>query len=106
MMKKTFDEHLTENARLVILRELAAQPDGRLNETLVHTVLEMFSHHRSREWVRSQLNKMEEIGAIRLHRIDRPEAEPLLIAQIRRAGIDHVERRSFLDGIERPSLGE
>lgn len=99
-MTGTYDEHLTRDARLVILKELAAQADGRLNEVLLEKVLDAFGHHRSREWVRTQLRKLEELGAVRI-----AEVGSVLVAAITRAGIDHVERRSFLDGVDRPSLG-
>lgn len=102
---KTFDDYLTEDARLTILIELTKQSDGRLNESLVAAVLEMFGHNRSREWVRTQMHKLAELGAIRLHSIDRPEADPILVAQILRAGVDHVARRTIIEGIKRPSLG-
>lgn len=100
-----YDDYLTKDARLVILRELAKQSDGRLNESLVTGVLEIFGHRRSREWVRTQLRKLEELGAVKIAKIDRPEVEPILVAAITRAGVDHVERRSFIDGIARPSIG-
>lgn len=95
-----YDEAMTRDARLVILKELAAQPDGRLNEALLEKVLDVFGHRRSREWIRTQLRKLEELGAVRL-----TEVGTVLVAAITRAGVDHVERRSFLDGVERPSLG-
>lgn len=100
-----YEEYIILDARLVILRELAKQPDGRLNETLVTRALELFAYNRSREWVRTQLRKLEELGAVRIMSVDRPEVEPILIATITRAGVDHVERRSFLEGVARPSLG-
>ena len=31
------------------------------------------------------------------------EAGTVLIAELTRAGLDHVERRAFLEGVERPS---
>jgi len=102
---KTLENIMAEDARLVILRELARQADGRLNETLVARTLDAFGYNRSREWVRTQLNKLAELGAVRLASIDRPEAEPLHVAAITRAGLDHVERRHALDGVARPSPG-
>jgi len=93
-----FDAFLTADARLVILKELARQPDGRLNETLLTTVLDTFGHRRSREWVRTQIRKLEELGAVKAM-----EAGTVLIAAITRVGLDHVERRSFLEGVARPS---
>jgi hypothetical protein len=99
-MTTSYDEHLTLNARLVILKELAVQPDGRLNEAILEKVLDAFGHRRSREWIRTQLRKLEELSAIKL-----TEPGTVLVAAITRTGVDHVESRSFLDGVARPSLG-
>lgn len=93
-----FNDYLTADARLVVLKELAAQPDGRLNEALIEKVLDVFGHTRSRDWIRTQLRKLEELGAV--HVI---EAGTVLVAAITRAGLDHVERRSFIEGVARPS---
>jgi hypothetical protein len=94
----SFEEHSARDARLVILRGLAQQLDGRLNEVMLTALLETFGHTRSRDWVRTQLNKMRELGAIAT-----TEAGTVLVASITRAGVDHVERRSVIDGINRPS---
>lgn len=96
----SYEDFLTTDARLVILKELAGQPDGRLNEVLLEKVLDVFGHRRSREWIRTQLRKLEELGAVRIN-----EAGTVLVASITRAGVDHVERRSFLDGVAKPSPG-
>lgn len=95
-----FADYLTQDARLVILKELAFQSDGRLNEVLLEKVLDTFGHRRSREWIRTQLSKLAELGAISL-----AEVGTVQIATITRTGLDHVERRSFVDGVARPSPG-
>lgn len=93
-----YDEHLTQDARLVILRALNDQPDGRLNESIISVVLETFAHRRSREWVRQQLRFLQDMGAVR-----NTEAGTVLISEITRNGVDHVERRTILEGVKRPS---
>ncbi len=62
--RMSFDEHLTKDARLVILRELAKQTDKRLNETLLTAVLDTFGHRRTRDWVRTQLRILADLGAV------------------------------------------
>lgn len=94
----SFEHFLTEDARLIILRELHRQMDGRLNDTILTRVLESFGHNRSREWVRTQLRKLDELGGVKL-----TEAGTVIVAQITRAGADHVERRSVIEGVARPS---
>ena len=93
-----FEEYSARDARLVILRGLNDQIDGRMNETLLTALLTTFGHNRSRDWVRTQLNKLKELGAVTI-----VEAGSVLIASITRAGIDHVERRSIIEGVARPS---
>lgn len=91
-------EHLTLDARLVILRALNEQTDGRLNESILESVLEMFGHRRSRDWIRQQLRHLQDIGAVSI-----TEAGTVMIAEIKRSGVDHVERRVILEGVKRPS---
>ncbi|WP_264047513.1 VpaChn25_0724 family phage protein [Methylobacterium flocculans] len=99
-MSTTFSRHVEEDARLIILRELHVQSDGRLNDGVLCHVLESFGHNRSREWVRTQIHKMAELGAVAT-----TEAGSVVVAQITRAGVDHVLRRSKIEGIKQPSLG-
>ncbi len=87
---------IQESARFIILGELARQTAGRLNEMILSAVLEQHGYMRSRDWLRTQLRKMEELGAVRL-----TEANDILIASITRAGEEHFERKSTIDGIMR-----
>lgn len=93
-----YEEYLELDARLVILKGLARQSDFRLNEVLITKMLDEFGYNRSREWVRTQLRKMAEIGAVKL-----AEAGTVLVATITRSGLDHAERRAVIEGIARPS---
>lgn len=94
----SYVDKIAEDARLFTLKELAAQIDGRLNIILLQRILESrYGIARSREWVETQLRKLAELGAIEL-----AEGE-LLIAQIARAGRDHLEQRSIVAGITRPA---
>lgn len=94
----SYDEKIAEDGRLVILKELAAQVDGRLNEVSIQRVLDAFAIKRSREWVRTQLRKLAELEAVRV-----TEAGTVMIAEIRSLGRNHVERREVIDGVTRPS---
>jgi hypothetical protein len=93
-----FRRYIAADVRLIILRELASQPDYRLNETLLLRVLETFGHRRSRDYLRDQLRWLEEMGAVTL-----TEAGTVLIAELTRRGRDHVERRVVIEGVARPS---
>lgn len=98
MTPLNFEEHSARDARLVILRGLSEQMDGRMNETLLTALLETFGHNRSRDWVRTQLQKLRELGAVTI-----TEAGTVYIGSITRAGLDHVQRRSVIEGVARPS---
>ncbi|GJD93376.1 VpaChn25_0724 family phage protein [Methylobacterium iners] len=100
MSKPDFSRHMEEDARLVILKELAAQTNYSLSDTILQKVVEAFGHNRSRDWVRTQLRKLEELGAVR-----NAETGSVLIATIVQPGIDHVLRRSIIEGVARPSPG-
>ena len=95
-----FQEHSQRDARLVILRALADQTDGRLNETLLAATLETFGHRRSRDWVRTQMRALEDLGAVRLI----AAGTDFLIAELTASGQDHVDRRTIIEGVARPSL--
>lgn len=93
-----YQDYLEHGARLVILKELAKWPDGRLNEADLTVVLDAFGYRRSREWVRTQLNKLQELGAVTT-----TQQGSVMVATMTRAGLDHVERRSLIEGVARPS---
>lgn len=94
----SFLEYSARDARLIILRGLAEETDGTMNETLLTVLLRSFGHNRSRDYVRTQIRKLDELGAVTV-----TEAGTVMIASITRAGLDHVERRSIVEGIARPS---
>lgn len=89
---------IDEDARLIILRELAAQADARLNDVVLHRVLDAQGVRRSRDWLRTQLTRLEELDAVRVTQIG-----TVTVAELRRAGRDHVERRALLTGVARPA---
>lgn len=94
----SYDESVAEDARLIILKELAVQVDGRSNEVILTRVLDNFAIKRSREWVRTQLRKLGELGTVRVS-----EAGTVLIVSLTQLGRNHVERREIVEGISRPS---
>jgi len=97
-MSADYSDYVNANARLVMLKELAQQQGGILNDALMAKVLDVFGYRRSREWVRVQMRSLADVGAVEL-----TEAGTVLIARLRRTGRDHVEGRIVLDGIDPPS---
>ncbi len=97
---KGYEEITREDARLIILKSLAKERDYSLNETILDAALVSFGHSRSRDWVRTQLHALEDLGAITLI-----EAGSVMIATINQPGLDHVQMRATLEGVLRPSPG-
>ncbi len=95
----SYPDMVAEDCRLIILKQLAAETDRRLNETILTKVLEKYGHRKTREYVRTQIRKLEELGAVKV-----VEAGSVLVAQLLQPGLDHVECRSFLSGVGKPSL--
>ena len=97
-MSNDFQDFMIQEARLDILQELQKQPDGRLVENLLEKSLEICGHrNRSRDWLRTQMRKLEELGAVKLW-----DFNEKLTAEILRAGVEHIEHRSTLEGVAVP----
>lgn len=88
---------IAREARLRILKELAAQTDGRLSELMIRPVLDMYGIRRDRDWIATQLRKLEQLGAIELSTVGET-----LVAKLTRAGRDHVDERGLIEGVARP----
>lgn len=97
----SFDRLMREEARLIILRDLEAQPDGRLNSELLRVRLESFGINKSRAWVHDELNFLAEMGAVSV-----VTAATVRVAQVTAKGSDHVHRRLVIEGVKRPSRPE
>lgn len=96
----SYADHAAADCRLIVLKALSAETDHRLNEVLIQKVLESFGHTKSRDYVRTQLNRLAGLGAIRVS-----VAGSVMVAELLAPGLDHVERRALLDGVLKPSLG-
>jgi hypothetical protein len=92
---------IREDARLIILRELYAQSNYALNDSLLREVLEGFGISKTRPWVREELNYLKEVGAVSLS-----AAGTVVVAQLLPKGVEHVERRQLIEGVKRPSPPE
>lgn len=88
---------LSGDARLIVLRHLSEQSDGRSNDLLLDRVLDALGVRRSRDWLRTQLRRLAELDAVKLD-----EMGSVLVVTLRQAGRDHVDRRALLDGVSRP----
>jgi hypothetical protein len=89
---------IRKEARLIILKALNEQPDGRLNSELLRLTLETFGIMKTRDWVHDELGWLEDMSAVKLS-----EAGTTRIAALTTKGRDHVERRVIIEGVKRPS---
>lgn len=91
---------VVENQRLIVLRALAGERDGRMNETLLARELDVFGHRLTQDEVREVLKDLEARDAVRLTLA----GGVVMVAEITRRGEDHVERRGEpLAGVASPS---
>ncbi|EFO33235.1 putative phage related protein [Roseibium sp. TrichSKD4] len=93
------DEEL--NARITILKAVYEQTDRRLNDILIQKQLDLFGHRKSRDWLRTQLRAMSELGVISIREIG-----SAMVAEITQTGVDHCECRMIVEGIARPSASQ
>jgi len=94
----TLADAIAADARLMILKELRRQVDGRLNELLIRRTLDVYGIRRDRDWIVTQLHKLEALGAVELQ-----NAGNIVVARISPTGRDHVEERAIIAGISRPA---
>lgn len=89
-------------ARLAILAELAQQRDETLNSLAITRLVDAMGIRRSREWIETQLIKLEDLGAITLRQTELAGLGQVSVATLAEAGRDHVERRGSIAGIAAP----
>lgn len=94
----TYDEDVARDARFFILRELTQQIDGQSNDVHLRRVLDAQGIRRAPEWIVTQINKLAELGAVKV-----TMAGTIAIAAITPAGRHHVDERSVIAGVSRPS---
>jgi len=94
-----YNDRFNEEVRLIILKGLRGEVSGRMSDSMLMFVLETFAVHRSKEYLRTQLQWMErEAGALILHK-----AGSAVIAELTQAGENHLDRRANIEGIKPPS---
>ncbi|MEL6503473.1 MAG: hypothetical protein AAFQ10_03360 [Pseudomonadota bacterium] len=92
--------HFDAQARLAILKSLAEQTDGRLNDALLKDILVEFGMNKSRDYIRTQLIWLRDQGAA----VTLKQVGTVMVATLTEQGADHVSRVSIISGVARPSL--
>lgn len=97
----TLDRIMREEARLIILKTLSEQSDGRLNSEMLRAALQTYGITRDRAWVHDEMNRLADLGAISVI-----ETGTVKIGTLTARGADHVARRIIIEGVRKPSLPE
>ena len=95
----SFENHLKEEMRLVLLRLLNEMPSYRGNSSTLHSGLNHWGFGFSRDQVKTELYWLKEQGCIVIE-MDNPA---VLVVKLTERGQDYVEGRARIHGIKRPS---
>jgi sugar diacid utilization regulator len=93
-----YAELVRQDARLIILKALAAQTDERLHSGYLVEELLRFGIDRTREWVHGELDWLADMGAVTL-------AKPgtVVVATLTEKAARHLRRALVIQGIKRPA---
>lgn len=92
------NEHVRPDARLIILKALAAQTDERLHSGFIAEELKRFGIDRERAWVHGELDWLAEMGAVTLLK-----PGSVVVATLTEKGHRHLRRAVVIEGVKRPS---
>lgn len=95
----SFENHLKEEMRLVLLRLLNELPSYRGNSSTLHSGLEHWGLSFSRDQVKTELYWLKEQGCIEIE-LDNPD---VVVVKLIERGQDVVKNRARISGIKRPS---
>ena len=94
----SLDTIIREQARLIVLKALAAQTDETLNSDLLVHELRAFAIRKDRLWLHGELDWLAEMGAVSLL-----HAGSVVVATLTEKGHRHLRRAIVFEGIKRPS---
>lgn len=92
------NDHIRPDARLIILKALAAQTDERLHSGFIAEELRRFGIDRPREWIHGELDWLAEMGAVTLLK-----PGTVVVATLTEKGARHLRRGIVIEGVKRPS---
>jgi hypothetical protein len=97
----SMDGIIRAEARLILLRSLGEQVDGRLNSELLRASLEAWGIQRTRAWVHDELAYLANLGAVAV-----VDAGTVRVATLTAKGQQHLDRQIVIEGVKRPSRPE
>lgn len=92
------NDQVRPDARLIILKALAAQTDERLHSGFIAEELIRFGIDRPREWIHGELDWLEQMGAVTLMK-----PGSVVVATLTEKGARHLRRSLVIEGVKRPS---
>ena len=99
-MSGSFSELLTEDMRLVILRCLNEDRCYSLNDSMLHSMLNVLGHHCSRDKVRTELAWLADQGLVTVSVVVNVQ-----VATLTERGADVAVGRATVPGVKRPRPG-
>ena len=95
----SFEDHLKEEMRLVLLRLLNEMPSYRGNSSTLHRGLDRWGLSFSRDQVKTELYWLKDQGCLTIE-MDDPA---VIVVKLTERGQDVIENRARIHGIKRPS---
>lgn len=92
------NEIVRPDARLIILKALAAQTNESLHSGFLGEELRRLGIDRPRAWVHGELDWLAEMGAVTLIK-----ADSVVVATLTEKGHRHLRRATVIEGVKRPS---
>ncbi|MBD5416970.1 MAG: ArsR family transcriptional regulator [Desulfovibrio sp.] len=96
-----FQERLAQDRRLVILRFLAEEADGRMSASVMQDALELMAHRVPRVQVMEDASYLEERGLLRVEYVG-----TVPIFRVTSRGVEVARGLVVVPGIKRPRLGD
>lgn len=95
----SFENHLKEEMRLVLLRLLNEMPSYRGNSSTLHSSLDRWGLSFSRDQVKTELYWLKDQGCLSIEMED----PAVVVVKLAERGQDVIENRTRIHGIKRPS---
>jgi hypothetical protein len=93
----SFEDLVTEDMRLVILKALYEDADYSHNEHVIKSALGLLGHKVSSDRVRTELAWLKEQALVETR-----EVSGVIIAKLTRRGADVAQGRTTVPGVKRP----
>lgn len=94
----SYQQLLTQDQRLVILRILQDSPGYKSNSSFIGNALSVYGHDISRDKVKTELSWLAEQGLVKLTHL----SDNILVAQLTERGEDVAKGRAVVTGVNRP----